>query len=290
MAAPMAAMWLADFGADVIKIEHPTGDMMRTWGSRKERCPALLEGGRAQQTRRHARPASSARTGHPQADGDESRRARGELPAGNARALGTCVRGSRSPQPAPRHVEHLGLRADRAVQFARRLRNARRGDERLRPRHRSARRSADASVVRTRRRHHWHLRRICGDGGPARTRRHERTGSVDRPWDLRATAHRPWTPVHRVRPVGDHRAAARLAAPFRLATQRVQDGGRLLGRDVMQRAEHLRTRLSRDRPRPISSTILASWTTDRAPNTRRSSTTCSRSGSDGIQPRSCSPP
>ena len=39
MAAPMAAMWLADFGADVVKVEHPTGDMMRTWGSRKEDVP-----------------------------------------------------------------------------------------------------------------------------------------------------------------------------------------------------------------------------------------------------------
>ena len=39
MAAPMAAMWLADFGADVIKVEHPSGDMMRTWGSKKEDIP-----------------------------------------------------------------------------------------------------------------------------------------------------------------------------------------------------------------------------------------------------------
>lgn len=39
MAAPMAAMWLADFGADVIKVEHPHGDMMRSWGSVKNGVP-----------------------------------------------------------------------------------------------------------------------------------------------------------------------------------------------------------------------------------------------------------
>jgi crotonobetainyl-CoA:carnitine CoA-transferase CaiB-like acyl-CoA transferase len=35
----MTAMWLADFGADVIKIEHPKGDMLRTWGSTRDGVP-----------------------------------------------------------------------------------------------------------------------------------------------------------------------------------------------------------------------------------------------------------
>ena len=39
MAAPMAAMWLGDFGADVVKVEHPRGDMMRSWGSSKDGVP-----------------------------------------------------------------------------------------------------------------------------------------------------------------------------------------------------------------------------------------------------------
>jgi len=39
MAAPMAAMWLGDFGADVVKVEHPSGDMMRGWGSIKQGIP-----------------------------------------------------------------------------------------------------------------------------------------------------------------------------------------------------------------------------------------------------------
>jgi crotonobetainyl-CoA:carnitine CoA-transferase CaiB-like acyl-CoA transferase len=39
MAAPMAAMWLGDFGADVVKVEHPAGDSIRTWGSSKDGVP-----------------------------------------------------------------------------------------------------------------------------------------------------------------------------------------------------------------------------------------------------------
>lgn len=39
MAAPMAAMWLGDFGAEVVKVEHPSGDSIRTWGSAKDGVP-----------------------------------------------------------------------------------------------------------------------------------------------------------------------------------------------------------------------------------------------------------
>jgi crotonobetainyl-CoA:carnitine CoA-transferase CaiB-like acyl-CoA transferase len=39
MAAPMASMWLGDFGADVVKVEHPNGDPIRSWGNDKEGVP-----------------------------------------------------------------------------------------------------------------------------------------------------------------------------------------------------------------------------------------------------------
>lgn len=39
MAGPMAATWLGDFGADVIKVEHPRGDYVRQWGQTKKGDP-----------------------------------------------------------------------------------------------------------------------------------------------------------------------------------------------------------------------------------------------------------
>jgi crotonobetainyl-CoA:carnitine CoA-transferase CaiB-like acyl-CoA transferase len=43
MAAPLAAMWLGDFGADVVKVEHPNGDAIRSWGNEKDGVPLFAK-------------------------------------------------------------------------------------------------------------------------------------------------------------------------------------------------------------------------------------------------------
>ena len=61
-AAPLAGMLLGDFGADVIKIEHPrasrSGARPRAEQGRRR---ALVQGARAEQAARHARPLASRR-------------------------------------------------------------------------------------------------------------------------------------------------------------------------------------------------------------------------------------
>ena len=55
IAGPLAATHMADFGADVIKIEQPQeGDSMRHWAPMKDRQVTLVEGDRAQQAPDHA--------------------------------------------------------------------------------------------------------------------------------------------------------------------------------------------------------------------------------------------
>lgn len=41
MAGPMAAMWLGDFGAGIVKVEHPRGDGFRHWGRTRDGHPLL---------------------------------------------------------------------------------------------------------------------------------------------------------------------------------------------------------------------------------------------------------
>ena len=59
-AAPLAATYLGEFGADVIKVEQPDGgDPIRSWGNQRRRRRADVEVVVAQQEIDHAQPAAS---------------------------------------------------------------------------------------------------------------------------------------------------------------------------------------------------------------------------------------
>jgi len=48
-AAPITAMLLGDYGADIVKVEHPRGDPARTHGWSPQRAGTVVEGHRPQQ-------------------------------------------------------------------------------------------------------------------------------------------------------------------------------------------------------------------------------------------------
>ena len=139
LAGPLCCQILGDFGADVIKIEHPThGDGMRGHGPRQGRRAAVVEGDLPQQAHRRARPRDARRA--PRC----FRRlvATADVLVENFRP-GTLERWGLGPDEL--HEVNPGLvvaadhrlRPDRSVRRPRRLRHARRGDERLRAPHRA---------------------------------------------------------------------------------------------------------------------------------------------------------
>ena len=170
-AAPLAGMLLGDYGADVIKIEHPrrpdparghgpakdgVGLWFKTLGRNKRlvtldlsqpdgRDLFLRLAERADVVLENFRPGTLERWG-----------------LGSDELLGR--------QPAPRPRARQRLRAVRAVRAAARLRHARRGDERLRRAERRARRPAAAAAARARRRRRRARDGVRGHGRAARAR------------------------------------------------------------------------------------------------------------------------
>ena len=144
MAGPTASMLLADFGADVVKVEPPEGESSRRWGSRALRrrgdMSGLLRRAQPQQGERHGRPevASRARGGRARSprEADVVHR---ELQAGRRRPpRASATSSSRRGRPELVYCCGVGLRADRPAARAARLRPAAAGLRRAHEHHRRA--------------------------------------------------------------------------------------------------------------------------------------------------------
>ena len=153
-AAPLAGMFLGDFGADVIKIEHPRApDPARGHGPAQGRRGPLVQGARPQQAADHARPLEARRPRRsssisPPAPTSCSRTSGRERSSAGVPARTSS--GRANPRLVIARVTGFGQTGPYAS--PRRVRDARRGDERLRRAERRARRAAAPAAARAGRR------------------------------------------------------------------------------------------------------------------------------------------
>ena len=169
IAGPNCARYLADFGADVIKVERPGGDSLRNMAWRDDRDGEGLWFKLANRNKRMIVVDLKDDDDRELvlAPGRRRPRARRELPARTARAARARPRRAARAQPAPRHHAGLRLRAGRSVRRAAGVRHDRRGDVRVGGDQRRARRAAAAAADRPHRRGHRARRRLRHDGRPA---------------------------------------------------------------------------------------------------------------------------
>ena len=157
----MAGTASGEFGAEVIKVEQPgSGDPMRTWGdrsdgiglvwksvSRNKRCVTLdLRQAEGQELFHQLLAVSDVLIV-------------GNRPSALERWSIDYDIGARARIPTIVMLHITRLRPRRAEERPPRLRHARRGDERVRPRDRPARRPADAAAVHAGRRRRRRRRR-----------------------------------------------------------------------------------------------------------------------------------
>ena len=170
LAGPNCARYLADFGADVIKVERPDGgDSLRNMAWRDPRDGEGLWWKLVNRNKRvialdlkaddDLAPAALA--------AGRRRRAGRELPARHARTAGPRARRPARRQPTAGHHPRHRLRPDRPVRRSAGLRDDRRGDERPVVDQRLPRRPAAAAADRAHRRGHRHRRRVRDDGRAA---------------------------------------------------------------------------------------------------------------------------
>ncbi len=168
VAGNMLSLQLADFGADVIKVEPPAGDPLRDW---RDAGQALHWKTYARNKRslvlnlRHAAPprtrccvSSRRRTCSSRTFAPARWRRWVSGPTFCTRQIPSC------------HRARLRLRPDRALRAAARLRHPGRGDERLCGAHRFPGPRAGAAAARARRHDRRPLRRVRHRDRRARTR------------------------------------------------------------------------------------------------------------------------
>ena len=279
-AGPLAATMLGDFGADVIKVEHPQGrpgpqprpskDGVGLWwkmlGRNKRGITLYLGSPEGQEVFRRLvatadvvienfRPGTLERWGLGY-DGAVRGSTRGLV---LARVTGFGQFGPYSQPP--------------------RLRHPRRGDERLRRDHRRAGRPADPAAVRPGRRHLGPRRRVRDHDRPARPGTH-RPGAGRRPRDHRADPHAArarsrtvYDQLGQIQPRTGNRSANN--APRNTYRTR----GRPLGRRLHQRAVASPSGSCTSSAARSSSTSRGSPPAPSAPSTPTSSTRPSAPGS-----------